>query len=40
MGGVEKAKIKIKQRKLRAPKKIKKKNSCRDFSIGPIRRTV
>jgi hypothetical protein len=45
MGGAgEKAKMKIEQRKqkkkIRAPKKLKKKNSCSDFSIGPIRGTV
>ena len=39
MGG-EKAKIKIEQgkqkKKIRAPEKFEKKNSCRDFSIGKI----
>jgi hypothetical protein len=38
-GGGGKAKIKIqqgkqKEKKIRAPKKFEKKNSCRDFSIG------
>jgi hypothetical protein len=39
-GGEGEAKIKIEQgnrkKKIRAPKKFEKKNSCRDFSIGKI----
>jgi hypothetical protein len=40
VGGGE-AKIKIeqwkqKEKKIRAPKKFEKKNSCRDFSIGKV----
>jgi hypothetical protein len=39
MGGEAKIKIeqgKKKKKKIRAPEKFEKKNSCRDFSIGKI----